>query len=45
VAYAHGPESFTIRFDESSVPHAELLDTNPWVDFSGEVPQLFSKIS
>ena len=45
VAYAHGPESFTIRFDEPSVAHAELLDTNPWVDFSGEVPQLFSKVN
>jgi hypothetical protein len=45
VAFAHGPESFTIRFAESSVAHADLLNTNAWVDFSGEVPQLFSRIS
>ncbi|AUG04126.1 hypothetical protein CXQ81_27095 [Pseudomonas sp. 09C 129] len=45
VAYAHGPESFTIRFEEASVPHSELLNTNLWVDFSGDVPKLFDKVS
>lgn len=40
VAYAHGPESFVIRFDEPGIPHAELLNTNAWVDFSGDMPEL-----
>lgn len=44
VAYAHGPDNFTIRFDEPSVPNAHLLNTNPWVDFSGETPKLFDKV-
>lgn len=44
VAYAHGPESFTIRFEEASVAHSGLLNTNAWVDFSGETPQLFDKV-
>lgn len=44
VAYAHGPERFVIRFDESTAPNAQLLSTNPWVDFSGEVPKLFPKL-
>ncbi|WP_180288515.1 hypothetical protein [Variovorax sp. 54] len=44
VAYAHGPERFVIRFDESTAPNAQLLNTNPWVDFSGEVPKLFPKL-
>ncbi|KGH25475.1 hypothetical protein [Comamonas testosteroni] len=45
VAYAHGPESFVIRFDESTAPHAELLNTNPWVDFTGLVPTLRTKVN
>lgn len=45
VAFAHGPESFTIRFDEQSVANAVLLDTNPWVDFSCEVPRLCDKVN
>jgi hypothetical protein len=45
VAYAHGPESFTIRFEEASVPHSALLNTNAWVDFSGEAPMLFDKVN
>lgn len=44
VAYAHGPENFTIRFDEPSVANAQLLNTNPWVDFSGATPKLFDKV-
>lgn len=45
VAYAHGPERFTIRFEEASVPYAHLLDTNPWVDFTGEVPTLRDRVA
>lgn len=40
VAYAHGPESFVIRFDEPTVRHAHLLNTNPWIDFTGVTPKL-----
>nr|KAJ9631430.1 hypothetical protein H2204_008157 [Knufia peltigerae] len=43
VAYAHGPESFTIRFEESAVTHSALQNTNDWVDFSNEMPTLRSK--
>ncbi|MFJ4172245.1 hypothetical protein ACIPY3_22265 [Paenarthrobacter sp. NPDC089714] len=44
VAYAHGPEEFVIRFDEPTAPYNELLNTNPWVDFSGDVPTLRDKV-
>lgn len=44
VAYAHGPERFVIRFEESTAPHAELLNTNPWVNFTGPVPTLLDKV-
>jgi hypothetical protein len=44
VAFAHGPASFVIRFEEPSVPYAELLNTNAWVDFSGDMPKLREKI-
>lgn len=45
VAFAHGPFDFVIRFEEPSVPHAELLNTNAWVDFSGDTPTLFHKLN
>lgn len=44
VAYAHGPERFVIRFDEPSAPHANMLNTNLWVDFSGATPRLFDNV-
>ncbi len=44
VAYAHGPESFVIRFKESTAPHVEMLNTNPRVDFTAPVPKLFGKL-
>ncbi|MNI84766.1 hypothetical protein D3C73_1416980 [compost metagenome] len=31
VAFAHGPEAFTMRY-QADVPHAQLLGTNPWAD-------------
>lgn len=43
VAFAHGPEEFIIHYDEPTAPHAELLNTNPWVDFSGDMPKLLDK--
>ena len=45
VAYAPGPEEFVVRYDEPTAPHADLLNTNPWVDFSGDMPKLFDKIN
>lgn len=44
VAYAHGPERFVIRFEEPTAPHANMLNSNPWVDFSGATPKLFDKV-
>ncbi|UXI03087.1 hypothetical protein [Photobacterium sp. TY1-4] len=40
VAFAHGPEHFVMRYEEPSVMGTEVLGTNSWIDFSGEVPQL-----
>ncbi|MCZ0990947.1 hypothetical protein [Streptomyces diastatochromogenes] len=42
VAYAHGPEKFVMRYEEPSVDGAEVLGTNPWIDFGGEVPRLLN---
>ncbi|MGE8063557.1 hypothetical protein [Pseudomonas sp. NPDC089569] len=42
VAYGHGPKAFTMRY-EADVPHANLLGTNPWMDFKGEMPQVLDK--
>ncbi|CAQ82158.1 hypothetical protein [Photorhabdus asymbiotica] len=44
IAYAHGPETFVMRYDEPSVSHSELLGTNPWIDFSSNTPKLFKKV-
>lgn len=40
VAYAHGPKHFVMRYDDPGIEGAELLGTNPWVDFSGGQPKL-----
>ncbi|WP_027856498.1 hypothetical protein [Marinobacterium jannaschii] len=40
VAYAHGPDNFVIRYQEPGIEGAELLNTNPWIDFSAETPKL-----
>lgn len=45
VAFAHGPENFVIRFDEPTIPHGHLLNTNPWVDFTGSVPTLKDRVN
>ncbi|RMQ47220.1 hypothetical protein ALQ04_01548 [Pseudomonas cichorii] len=43
VAFAHGPKEFTMRYT-ADVPHAELLGTNPWIDFSGEMPVVLDQV-
>ncbi|WP_198672826.1 hypothetical protein [Photorhabdus sp. CRCIA-P01] len=40
VAFAHGPKHFVMRYDEPSVDGAEMLGTNPWIDFSVDIPKL-----
>ncbi|KAF7730137.1 hypothetical protein EC973_002745 [Apophysomyces ossiformis] len=40
VAFGHGAKVFTMRYDAPGIPHAELLGTNPWVDFSGDMPRV-----
>lgn len=40
VAYAHGPKNFVMRYEEPSIEGAEVLNTNPWIDFSGQTPGL-----
>ncbi|MCC8458273.1 hypothetical protein [Photorhabdus aegyptia] len=40
VAFAHGPKHFVMRYDEPSVDGTEMLGTNPWIDFSGDIPKL-----
>lgn len=45
VGFAHGPKEFTIRFNESMVAHFELLNTNPWIDFTQETPKLLESIT
>ncbi|MCA6221605.1 hypothetical protein [Photorhabdus antumapuensis] len=40
VAFAHGPKHFVMRYNEPSVDGAEMLGTNPWVDFSSDIPKL-----
>lgn len=42
VAYGHGAKEFTMRY-EADVPHANLLGTNPWVDFTAEMPVVLDK--
>ncbi len=40
VAFAHGPQNFVIRYEEPSVEGTNLLNTNPWMDFTGKTPKL-----
>lgn len=40
IAYAHGPRSFVVRYYDASIDGSELLGTNPWLDFSGNIPSL-----
>ena len=43
VAYAHGPKHFVMRYEEPSVEGTATLNTNPWIDFSGDKPRLLDK--
>lgn len=45
VAFAHGPKEFDMLFEDPSIPNADLMDTNPWVDYSGDVPKLLTSVS
>ena len=40
VAYAHGPEHFVMRYEDTSVRGHETLGDNPWIDFSKHGPEL-----
>ncbi|MFG3757122.1 hypothetical protein ACGE32_32795, partial [Klebsiella pneumoniae] len=40
VAYAIGPQSFRMRYDDRSIAGADILGTNPWIDFTGSAPKL-----
>lgn len=40
VAYAIGPKNFHMRYDDPSVVGADILGTNPWIDFTGSTPKL-----
>lgn len=40
VAYAHGPDQFSLNVDKENLVGSSLLGTNPWVDWSGETPKL-----
>lgn len=44
VGIAHGPKEFTIRFKEPTMKHAELLNTNPWIDFNAGSPRLLESV-
>ena len=44
VAFAHGPKTFVMRYEDPSVSGAEMLGTNPWIDLSGEVPRLLDTV-
>ena len=45
VAYAHGPKSFVMRYEDPSVASAYLLGTNPWIDYSGDIPKLLDAVA
>ena len=45
MAYAHGPEKFVIRFEHPTAEGAEVLGTNPWIDFTGDAPWLLNDIT
>lgn len=42
VAYAHGPATFVMRYEDPSVDGAATLNDNPWVDFTAHHPVLLS---
>ncbi len=42
VAYAHGPQSFVMRYEDESVDGAGTLNDNPWIDFDSDRPLLLA---
>jgi hypothetical protein len=42
VAYAHGPASFVMRYEDPSVDGAATLNDNPWIDFTANRPVLLA---
>jgi hypothetical protein len=42
VAYAHGPASFVMRYEDPSVDGAATLNDNPWIDFMAHRPVLLA---
>lgn len=42
VAYAHGPETFVMRYEDPSVEGAATLNGNPWIDFASDPPVLLA---
>jgi len=38
IGYGHGPAAFTIRTTYEGIPHSEMLGSNPWIDFTADVP-------
>lgn len=38
MAYANGPDKFVMRYEAPGAESAPALGTNPWIDFSGDVP-------
>jgi hypothetical protein len=42
VAYAHGPATFVMRYEDPSVEGAATLDDNPWIDFTATRPVLLA---
>ncbi|MEW2395477.1 hypothetical protein [Streptomyces sp. NPDC046862] len=45
VAFAHGPEKFVMRYDAPSAEGAEVLGTNPWIDFGRDAPRMLDPVS
>lgn len=43
LAYAHGPKEFVMRY-KADVPHADLLGTNPWIDYTGTMPKVLDRV-
>ena len=43
IAYAHGPENFVMRYEDSSVEASETLNDNPWIDFNVQPPKLLDQ--
>ncbi|MCP1232025.1 hypothetical protein [Acetobacter indonesiensis] len=44
ISFAHGPQEFVMRYDSPNTPHAELLGTNPWINYSSDMPKVLDKV-